>query len=69
VRHDAETDEIDDGKGTVGRGDVGVHVEVGTEEGGAMLAEEDDGGGDEEEDESDVNTWVSGVGHEVRDFT
>ena len=68
VCDNVEAGEIDDRKEAVGSGDVGVHVEVGTEEGGAMLAEADDSGGDEEENESDVNTWVFGVGHEVREF-
>jgi hypothetical protein len=55
-----EGDEVDDGEGAVGGGDVGVHVEIGTEEGGAMLAKDDDGGGDEEEDENEVDAEIFG---------
>jgi len=54
VSDDVKTGEIDDRERAVGGGDVGVHVEVGTEERGAVLAEEDDRGEDEEEDERDV---------------
>lgn len=58
-----EGDEIDDGKGAVGGGDVGVHVEIGAEEGGAMLTKDDDDGGEEEEGEGEIEAWVFGVGH------
>ena len=45
-----EFGEIENGERTVICGDVGVHVEIGTEEGGAMLVENDDGGGAEEDE-------------------
>jgi len=50
-----ERDEIDDGEGAVGGGDVGVHVEGGVEEGGAMLVEDDDGGGEKEGEEDKID--------------
>jgi hypothetical protein len=47
VSDDVKTGEIDDRERAVGGGDVGVHVEVGAEERGAVLAEEEDRGEDE----------------------
>jgi hypothetical protein len=58
--------EVDDGEGALRGGHVGVHVEVGAEEGRAMFTEEDDGGGDEEGQEHDVEAWVFGVRHVVK---
>jgi hypothetical protein len=63
-----EGDEIDDGDGAVGGRGVGVHVEVGTEEGGAMLTEEHDRGGDEKDDEQEIDAEALGVGHWVIGF-
>jgi len=68
VSDDLKTGQIDDRERAVGGGDVGVHVEVGTEERGPVLAEEDDRGEEEEEDERDVHARVFGVGHGVREF-
>jgi hypothetical protein len=61
-----EFGEIEDGEGAVVGGDVGVHVEIGAEKGGAMLVEDDDGGRDEEEKEREIEAWVFGVGHGMK---
>ncbi len=61
-----EFGEIENGDGAVVGRDVGVHVEIGAEEGGAMLVEDDDGGGDEEEEKGEIEAWVLGVGHGMR---
>jgi len=61
---DAEGGEVDDGEGAVGGGDVGIEVEIGAEDGGAMLAEKNDDGEDEKEGEEEVDAEVFGVGHE-----
>jgi hypothetical protein len=61
---DPKRGEIDDGEGAVGGGDVGVEVEIGAEDGGAMLAEKNDDGENEQEDEEEVDAGVFGVGHE-----
>ena len=59
--------EVDGGEGAVCGGDVGVHVEVGTEEGRAMFAQKNDNGGDEEQHEREVNAEVSGMGHGLKE--
>ena len=51
VSDGAEIDEVDDGDGAVGGGDVGVEAEAGAEEGRAMFDEEEDEGGEEEDAE------------------
>ena len=58
-----ELDEIDDGEGAIGSGDVGVHVEIGTEERWSMLKEEKNGGGYEQDDEDEVDAWAFVEGH------
>jgi hypothetical protein len=64
-----ERDEIDDGDVAVDGGDVGVEVQAGAEEGGAMLAEENDGGEDEEDGEDEVGAEVFAMGHGRNEFT
>ena len=61
-----EFGEINDGERAVGGGDVGVHVEIGAEEGRTVFMEEDNDGGDEEDDESKIEAEVFGRGHGVR---
>jgi len=58
-----ELGEINDGERAVVGGDVGVHVEIGAEEGGAMLAEKDDDRGNEEEKRDEVDAEVFGARH------
>jgi hypothetical protein len=53
-----ELDEVNEDDGSVGGGDVGVHVEVGAEKRGAMLAEDDDGDGDEKEEKDKVHANI-----------
>jgi hypothetical protein len=55
--------EIDDGERALGGGDVGVHVEVGTEEGRAVFAEKENRGEDKKNDEDEINAWAFGGGH------
>ncbi len=62
-----EFGEIDYGEGAVGGGDVGVHVEIGAEEGRAVFMEEDNDAGDEEDDESKIEAEVFGMGHEWKE--
>ena len=61
---DAQRGEVDDGEGAVGSGDIGVEMEIGAEDGGAMLAEQDDESEDEQESEQEVDTEVFAMGHE-----
>ena len=61
-----EFGEINDGERAVGGGDVGVHVEIGTEEGRAMFAEKDDDCGNEEDGQAEIEPEVFGVGHGMR---
>ena len=63
---DLKAREVDGGDRAVGGGDVAVHVEIGTKEGGAVFTEKDNGGGDEEEDEREVNAEVFRMGHGMR---
>jgi len=58
--------EVDDGEGAVGGRDVGVHVEVGAEERGAVFAKKDGGGGGEEDEEKEVGAEVFGKGHGMK---
>ena len=58
-----ELGEIEYGNRAVIGGDVGVHVEIGTQEGRAMLAKNDDGGGDEEQEKREIEAWIFRVGH------
>jgi hypothetical protein len=60
-----ESGEIDDGEGAVGGRHVGVHVEIGAEEGRAMFSEEKGGGGDEEDEKDKVDAWTFGERHWV----
>jgi hypothetical protein len=61
-----EFGEIHDGERAVGGGDVGAHVEIGTEEGRTMFTEDDDSSGDEKKDEGDVDARAFGMGHCVK---
>ena len=49
-----EFGEIDDSERAVGGGDVGVHVEIGAEEGRTMFAEDDGDGGDEQDEQNEI---------------
>jgi hypothetical protein len=64
-----ESDEVDDGDAAIGGGDVGVEMQAGTEEGGAMFAEEDGGGEDEKDGEDEVGAEVFAMGHGRNEFT
>jgi hypothetical protein len=66
--HRLQRDEVDDGDGAVGGGDVGVNAQAGTEEGGAMFAEEDDEKGNEQDGEQEVEAEAFEVGHWIREF-
>jgi len=59
----AKGGEVDDGDVAVVGGDVGVEVDAGTQERGAVFAEEDDGGEDQEGDEDDPGAGIFVDGH------
>ena len=58
-----ERDEVDDGDGAVGGGDVGVNAQAGTKERGAMFAKKNDDEGSEQDDEEEVEAEAFEVGH------
>ena len=63
-----ERDEVDDGDGAVGGGDVGVNAQAGTKERGATFAKKNDDEGSEQDDEEKVEAEAFEVGHWMKQF-
>jgi hypothetical protein len=63
-----ERDEVDDGDGAVGGGDIGIDAQARAKEGGAMFAKEDDDERNEQDGEEEVEAEAFEVGHWMRRF-